>query len=326
MTPFEKDTILNHARAVQREAQRSPIPTYKIAALLDGKDVMGHEFTIMRTNHWPNIIRETLGVKNKIGNSSPSIHAETAVLMAYPHAVKGADLYVTDPMCPNCMKNIVEAQIKRLFIDDGGFERKYYKQNRKHVDMISMEIAKRAGISIYRVNTLRESIKPIIETDENYTPPNDSPIEIQPISNANETIFDDIIDRATQEHKQRKHAIALVKDDMENRYALISRSHMVIGYTACDAQDVALISKAPGEKYSLIQEPVNRLMMFIAAKGYKLINGYLYCSVVPTSREQVNLVGAGIERITVGDLLKCRDAHGLEAMKNLKNADILKYI
>jgi len=325
MTPFEKDTILNHMRAVGREAQRSPIPAYKIAALLDGKDSMGHEFTVMRTNHWPNIIRETLGVKKKIGNSSPSIHAETAVLMASPHAVKGADLYVTDPMCPNCMKNIVEAQIKRLFIDQGGFERKYYKQNQKDVDTISMEIAKRAGISVYRVNTLRESIDPLFEADEDYIPPNDSPIQIQPISTASETIFDDIIDRATNEHKQRKHAIALVKDDMENKYALIARSHMVIGYTAGDAQDVALISKAPGEKYSLIQEPVNRLMMYIAAKGYKLINGYLYCSVVPTSREQVNLVGADIKRITVGDLLKCRDAHGLQAMQTLKDSGILKY-
>jgi len=325
MTPLDQNIILNHMRSAQREAQRSPIPVYKIAALIDGKDAMGYEYTVMRTNHWPNIIRETIGVKQKIGNSSPSIHAETAVLTAATHAVKGADLYVTDPMCPNCMKNIVEAQIKRLFIDVGGFERKYYKQNQKDVDTVSMTIAKRAGISVYSVNTLKEKIDTLFEAEENYTPPNDSPIEIQPISSANETIFHDIIDLATQEHKQRKHAIALVKDDMENKYALIARSHMVIGYTAGDAQDVALISKAPGEKYSLIQEPVNRLMMFIAAKGYKLINGYLYCSVVPTSREQVNLVGAGVKRITIGDVLKCRDAHGLEAMKTLKEADILKY-
>ncbi len=325
MTPLEKNTILNHMRAAQRESLRSPIPGYKIAALIEGKDRMGHEFVLQRTNHWPNIIRETLGVKKKIGNSSPTIHAETAVLTATSHAVEGADLYITDPPCPNCMKNIAEAGIGRLFIDEAGFSRKYYKKNKHHVDDISMKIAHRAGISIYYINTLREEINIFSEVNQTTPPVNDSPVHIEPITKEGAALFDDAIDQATQLHKQRKHVVACVKDAMENKFLLTVRSHLVIGYSAEDTQDVPLINKAPGEKYGYIQEPVNRLLMFMARKGYSLIEGYLYCSIVPTSREQINLVGADIQRITIGDIQKSRDGYGIKAMNTLKQAEILEY-
>ncbi len=325
MPPKDKNTILAHMRSAQREAKRSPIPVYKIGALLDGKDSMGHEFTVMRSNHWPNIIRETLGVEDKIGNASPTIHAETAVILAAPHGVKGADMYVTDPLCPNCMKNIVEAGIKRLFIDKGGFNREFYRKNKNHFDSQSMSIARRGGVSIYTVDTLTEIIQPLFEADKKDTPPNDSPIEIETIDHVSDAIFCDVIDRASERHKQRKHAIALVEDEFGNKFALVARSHMVIGHTAGHKDDIPLISKAPGEKYSLIQEPVNRLMMFMARKGYKSLEGYLYCSVVPTSREQVNMVGAGISRITIGDLQRSRDDDGIAAMQILKSARILEY-
>lgn len=325
MTPLEKNIILNHMRAAQRESLRSPIPGYKIGALIEGKDRMGHEFVIQRTNHWPNVIREILGVKKKIGNSSPTIHAETAVLTASPHAVEGADLYITDPPCPNCMKNVAEAGIKNLYIDQGGFERKYYKKNKKNVDDMSMGIAKRADISIYHVNTLREDIVTIHEAPQKFSPVNDSPIVIEPIKKEGAALFDDAIDLATQAHKQRKHVVACVKDAAENKFLLTVRSHLVVGYSAEDKQDVPLINKAPGEKYGYIQEPVNRLLMFMARKGYTLLDGYLYCSIVPTSREQVNLVGANIKRITIGDIQKSRDGHGIKAMEKLKKAEILEY-
>lgn len=325
MTPQEKDTILNQMRAAQRESKRSPIPVYKIGALIDGKDATGTPFTTMRTNHWPNIIRETLGTKKKIGNASPTIHAETAVLLAASHAVKRADLYVTDPLCPNCMKNAAEARIGRLFIDKSGFGRKYYRQNRKNVDNMSMAIAKRAGINMYTVDTLKEEIETLFEPPEGFIPVNDSPIEIEPITKGSEAVFDDAVDLATQTHKQRKHAVALVTDDMGNKYVLTARSHMVVGYSAEDKDDFPLINKAPGEKYGYIQEPINRLLMFMASEGYSLLDDYLYCSIVPTSREQVNLVGAGIKRITIGDLQKSRDQFGLDAMEKLKSAEILEY-
>ncbi|PJF37693.1 MAG: deoxycytidylate deaminase, partial [Phototrophicales bacterium] len=71
--------------------------------------------------------------------------------------------------------------------------------------------------------------------------------------------------------------------------------------------------------------PINRLLMHFARKGYTLIDDFLYCSQVPTSREQVNLVGANIHRITIGNIQRCRDPYGLRAMEQLRKEKILNY-
>ena len=66
-------------------------------------------------------------------------------------------------------------------------------------------------------------------------------------------------------------------------------------------------------------------MMYMARKGFTLYPDYLYCSQVPTAREQVNLVGGGFKRITIGDITKCRDPEGLKAMEQLSKFNILNY-
>jgi len=66
-------------------------------------------------------------------------------------------------------------------------------------------------------------------------------------------------------------------------------------------------------------------LMYMARHGMTLCDDYLFSSQVPTAREQVNLVGAGIGRITVGDIKKSRDADGLVAMEQLSAKGILKY-
>jgi hypothetical protein len=67
------------------------------------------------------------------------------------------------------------------------------------------------------------------------------------------------------------------------------------------------------------------MLMTHARYGYTLQEGFFYCSQVPTSREQVNLVGANIKRISVGDAQKCRDRHGISAMEMLREKNILDY-
>jgi UDP-N-acetylglucosamine 2-epimerase (non-hydrolysing) len=88
-------------------------------------------------------------------------------------------------------------------------------------------------------------------------------------------------------------------------------------------QDVEIVY--PVHLNPQVQEPVNRLMMYLARKGHMLYPNYLYCSQVPTAREQVNLIGANIKRITIGNTQKCRDPRGLDAMQQLKGLDILDY-
>lgn len=305
-------------------APRSPHPTNKIAAVLFGIGVDGKEFTVIRTNHWPDKIYETFGTKQKIGNSSGTIHAETAAIMSAKDATEGASLCITDPFCPNCAKNIAEAGIKNIYIDQNGFDKDFFKRRGDHFDKMSMQICERAGINVYAINMLTEKQTTIYEVEKSYIPTDDSPIHREPIESANDAILNDIIAEATERHQRRKFAIALVKNKKGRKFALTARAHAVVGYSMQQPEE-ALDLLTPIGKYSFIQEPVNRLTMHIARRGYDLIDGFLYCSQVPTSREQVNLVGAQINRITIGNIQKCRDPEGLKAMRMLSDSKILDY-
>src|SRR5690606_7482384 len=103
-------------------------------------------------------------------------------------------------------------------------------------------------------------------------------------------------------------------------YALTALAHPAVGYTI--ETDLTALEQTDG-KYSFIMEPNNRLLMNAARLGLKIVDGLLYSSQVPTSREQVNLVGAGITSLTVGDAHKARDNAALQAMLQLTTANIL---
>lgn len=305
-------------------APKSPHPTNKIAATIFGTDLAGKEFSISRTNHWPDKIYEKIGLETKIGNSSGTIHAETAAIVNSPHATEGASICITDPFCPNCAKNIAEAGIKNIYIDQNGFDKDFFKRRGGDFESMSMRISERAGINVFAVNLLTEEINPILEIEADYHPVEDSPIHKEPIETVHDGVFQDVIEEATQIHQRRKFCIAFIEDAQGKRFALTARAHAVVGYSMHRPEE-ALDLLTPIGKYSFIQEPVNRMIMHIARYGYTLYDDYLYCSQVPTAREQVNLVGADIKRITVGDIQKCRDPSGIQAMKQLRDTGILNY-
>ena len=317
-------TAFHHMQTALDIVSKSPHPTNKIAATIFGEDERGNEFSIARTNHWPDPIYEKIGTTVKIGNSSGTIHAETACILNADYAVENSSLCITDPFCPNCAKNIAEAGIKNIYLDEDGFDKDFFKRRGDHFDRMSMQICERAGINVFAINMLSKDVRTILEISEDYIPVEDSPIIAEPIESVNEAIFNDVIETATTKNKRRKFAVALIKNDNGNNYALIARAHAVRGYSLQEPEE-ALDLLVPRGKYSFIQEPVNRLMMYIARKGHTLYEEYLYCSQVPTAREQVNLVGADIKRITIGDTQKCRDPRGLDAMQQLKDANILDY-
>ena len=313
-----------HMRTALDIAPDSPHPTNKIAATLFGVNRAGEEFSISRTNHWPDSIKETIGVKTKIGNASGTIHAETACILNSPHSVENTSLCITDPFCPNCAKNIAEAGIKNIYLDEDGFDKDFFNRRGDHFDRMSMQICERAGINVYALDMQSQKTRVILEALPNYKPVEDSPILAEPIESINDVVLNDIIETATQDHKRRKFAVALVKSKNGTKFALIARAHAVIGYSMRKPEE-ALDLLTPRGKYSFIQEPVNRLMMYLSRKGHTLYPDYLYCSQVPTAREQVNLVGANIKRVTIGDIQKCRDPRGLDAMAQLKSSKILDY-
>jgi len=323
-TASKPSPAFRHMKTALDIAPRSPHPKNKIAAVLFGTNEKGMECVVIRTNHWPDDIYEKIGTKQKIGNSSGTIHAETACLGNSNFSTEGASICITDPFCPNCAKNMAEAGIKNIYIDQNGFGKDFFKRRGKSFAKMSMQVCEKAGINVYAINMLTEEISTILEIEKNYTPAEDSPIRAEPIESANDAILHDIVEAATQRNHRRKFAIALVEDQAGKRFGLTARAHAVIGYSM-EKKDEAQELLTPVGKYSFIQEPVNRLVMHMARKGYRLIDDYLYCSQVPTSREQVNLVGAGIKRISVGDIQKCRDPEGIKAMGLLSKHKILDY-
>ena len=95
-----------------------------------------------------------------------------------------------------------------------------------------------------------------------------------------------------------------------------------LGYSS--EQDGADIDQPEG-KYSFIQEPVNRLLMSAPRHGLKPVNGLLFYTQLPTSREQVNIVGAGLGSLIVKNMQKARDDWAYEAMKKLSKHEVLTF-
>lgn len=294
-------------------------PENKVAAAL-----FGRSHGTIRTNYWPDAIMHAFGMKQDIGNSSGTVHAETACILSAGHATDGAGLAITDPFCPNCAKNIAEAGIKKIYIDHKGFEKDFFARRGGHFQTMSMQICEKAGISVYEIWRKDRRLIPIFETPPGYFVSEDSPIFREPIETAEEGVFSDILANAFKIHQKRKFAVAFVKDPDGKLFALTGRGHPVTGFTMEDPDDVSIIERSE-DKYSYFQEPVNRLLMYMARHGLTLVENYLFCSQVPTSREQVNLVGAGIKRITIGNLAKARDTDALKAMRQLSEAGIISY-
>ena len=298
----------------------SPHPTNKVAAT-----IFGLGYGVSHTNYWPTTILDKFGMDTDIGNSSGTVHAETAVILKAGAATDGGSLCVTDPFCPNCAKNIAEAGIKKIYIDHKGFDKDFFLRRSGHFDTMSMQICEKAGIAVYELWRKDERLVPIFEPPEKYFVSEDAPVYREPIDAATEGVFNEIIAAGFKTHKTRKFCIAFAKDGKGRRISLTARGHAVTGYTTEDPADIKALEQHEN-KYNLFQEPVNRMLMYMARHGLKPIDGFFFSSSVPTSREQVNLVGARITRVTVADPTKARDGDSINAMRQLSNAGIISYV
>jgi len=299
----------------------SPHPTNKIASCIFGKDQNNKDFSIAKTNYWPKIIADKLGKEIKIGNSSGTIHAETAAIMDCDHT-NGASIAITDPFCPNCAKNIAESGIKTIYIDHKGFKKDFWERREHVFNNMSMRIAEKAGISVYEIWRKEEKIVPILEIPDDYIPIDENPIEINKIESATKENFNNIIEMKSEFHAGRKHSIIIAKDLEENIVSLTARAHPTIGYCYIDNKTEI---ENPQGKYSFILEPMNRLLINCRKQGLIPRKEYIYCSQVPTSREQVNMIGAGIDKVIINDKTKARDEHAFKAMALLIYKDIIKF-
>lgn len=314
-SPFE---LMQRAVDIVQESQHE---VNKVAATLAGVGADGRPFAISRTNHWPEAIERTLGREARIGDSSGTVHAEVACLLAAleaGHATQGAALYVTDPFCPNCAKNIAEAGIMRVHIDHKGFAKDFAERRGDHFRDMSLEICEKAGISVYEINRKAKTLRRIYEPGDGYLPPEDSPAEslAVPVGGYGALVAEKIEESGTSNF-----AMALAADREGRIWALYVHPHLAMGFTNADPPD---FHESRDSKYNFMIGPTNRLLMQAARRGLVLDKSSIYTARVPTARELVNLVGAGITHLAVGNLHASRDENGLKALETLEKAGILR--
>ncbi|HEY8189964.1 MAG TPA: deoxycytidylate deaminase [Micavibrio sp.] len=290
-------------------------PANKIAATL-----FGGGFSVSKINYWPESIIRHFGMGTDIGNSSGTLHAETACILAAP-VTEGASLCITDPFCPNCAKNIAESGIKTIYIDHKGFSKDFATRRGGHFQDMSMQVCEKAGISVYELRRKEQSCIPILRISDDYKPVNDAPVIVSSIPSVDDAHFLDLIADSRANLQGEKYAVALARGGNGQVLGLCAKSHLAIGYSRRIAD-----SELQGDhgKYSFILEPSNRLLMNAARLGLKIDPDYFYASCVPTSREQVNMVGAGIKTLTIGDIHQARDPDSFAALRQLQDAAILR--
>ncbi len=313
-TPFEM-----MQRAVDI-VNSSPHPTNKIAASLSGTEKNGHAFAIAETNFWPSSIEKSFGRDTKIGNSSGTIHAETACILHSPHS-KGASVFMTDPPCPNCAKNIAEAGIKDVYIDHKGFEKDFAQRRGAEFQSMSMRIFAAAGIPVYELRRKEQNISPVISIEDNYTPPSETPFTLELLGAApTQNLFVQMIGKAQADYQKTPFALCFAQDPVSGRYQSLSAApHPTIGFTHKDD-----LSKEG--KYSFILQPINRLLMSARQLGLKIEPDYIYSKRIPTARELINMIGANYDTLSVGSESESRDEFALLAKTQLENASIFKFL
>ncbi len=306
-------SIYDHMQAAVDIVGQSPHSSNKIAATIAGPG-----FAHSQTNHWPKIIADTIGTQTQIGNSSGTIHAETACIFAASaagHATRGASIFITDPPCPNCVKNMAEAGIQKLYIDHKGFDKDWAKRRADSFETMSMRIAAKAGLDVYVLYRKEQKFEVISQHMPGYKPAIENPAIIEPIT---ETI-EALIQRAHKEYEDEPFALVLASDTSGQKVSICVTRHPTIGYTSED------IDGKIG-KYSFILEPLNRILMITAREGLSLVPEHTYSNRTPTSRELINYVGAGFKTLSIGDESQSRDDQGIVALNLLKKSKILNTI
>lgn len=307
--------LMQQAVDIVKESQH---PTHPIAATLYGRDENDEPYVISKTNTWPRAIDDALGRDVKIGGSSPTIHAEVAAILAAPGKTDGAHIFVTDPPCPNCAKNIIEAGIAEVYIDHKGFGKRFAEEREKDIEL-SYALFKDAGIPVFKVFRKKENLVPLVTIDDDFIKLDyeNAPIieQLGGEPKLAEFLRDAVSFRQTYNVESCAAIIAHAPNG-QPQFIGCEGGH-VIGQTRNSRE------KSDITKYSLDMEPLNRAFMVAARHGLKLDPDYVFTCRVPTPREMVNSIGAGVRDIHIDNCEQGRDERSFEALDMLQEADIL---
>jgi deoxycytidylate deaminase len=309
---------MDMALATENQSQH---PTYKVGAVLQGCDHTGQPFTVARPNFWPERLARALGTDTKLGNSSLTIHAEVAAILAAP-CTDEATIYVTNFPCPNCAKMIAESRISRVFIDSHTHRNTPLGEKMyPYFENVSRRIFDKACIEVQEILYPRQDFKTLVPARPTKMRAIKHPVLQIPVAtdSLNAGHFVALAEEKGLADSKNAHALCFARTEMGLPYILAAQTDYSIGMNERTADDI----RAAQDKYSPLLYPVNRLLAAAARMGLRLVPEDLYCTHVPTSREWVNLIGAGFERVTIGNSTLCRDKDSLAALKTVRNKAII---
>lgn len=319
MQPDHYDLMQRAVNVVNGSAHE----TSKVAATLAGRDPVHGFFSLSRTNYWPGLVESRLGRDARVGESSSSVHSEVAVALHAPHATQGASLYVTDPFCPNCAKNIVEAGVTDVYIDHKGFDKDWSQRRNADFVEMSLSIMRHAGVSVYKIFRKERRIETLFTPAPGYIPPQDNPLERREIPGFLPEDFSDLVAQAAGDMGDALFGVAIARDEAGRVYVLSARPNLAVGYST--QADADKLTRREG-KYSYVIGAMNRILMGAARYGLKIDPDGVFSAAVPGSRELVNMAGAGLTRLRVGDLTRGRDADSLDAMATFRENGIMSFM
>jgi len=311
---------INHFKRMDKALtceDKSQHPTHKVGALICGLDLDGQYFERTKHNFWPDILKSTIGTDKKLGNSSTTIHAEIAALFTVPTS-NNADIYITDLPCPNCAKTIIHAGIKNVFIDSHTHNTPLGLKMKPYFNDISMLFFEKAGLGVFEMNSPQKTITTLLKSKSIKEDHKKASFEITPFNKGK----DKFIELVKNHSPNRAFAACLAKNYKNNIVFLSAETSTTEGLSKQDINKVRTIQ----DKYAATLQPINHLLALCAKNGLALDKKFIFSSQTPTAREFVNIIGAGCDKLYIGDKSKCRDEYGLTATKQLQNKNIMDII
>ena len=317
------DTVFQYIQDCRNLENQSSSSDYKIAAKLHGVGPDGTIISISSPNIKLRVLKRALDENGTIGGASDTIHAETAVIRSAP-VTEGTDLFVSDPLCPNCMKNAIEAGVARIFIDQRGFDKKWYQNRQDYFDHISLKFAECAGVDVYNVDLENRDIKSLTSHKGKRKTAQDDSSHIIYIDRRADIVS--FIEESKKIYGDRAFALSTGRDS-DGRQVLIRTAEAFTNGLSESDQDVIDKMKAYNhdQKYRIKNDPVTRLLMASSKYGISLRGSDMYCSHLPSARCQINTVGYGMDTIRIGQIQENTSTDDLDAAYALHRHGILHF-
>lgn len=306
-------------KALATEA-KSLHPDHKVGALIYKTDKNGQEQITARHNFWPGPLLEKLGTEKKLGNASTTVHAEVAAILTAP-VTEDAEIYITNFPCPNCAKMIAESRIKKVYIDFHTHQNTPLgKKMHPFFESVSKPILESANIAVEEILYPRHATRTIIKTNPARAIKVSNPVQQTLIDNMSAKTFQTAISQAQKKYPKSNFALCFAQSPLQSTYLLLAQKDFSLGMDERKAKEIL----STQDKYTPSIQPMNRVLATAARLGLRIMPEYVYSAHTPTSREWVNLIGANLTTITIGNPSQCRDHYGLEALETLKKNKIIK--